>query len=88
MASFQNHVWDDAFNFPFLTKSIPKKKYNLILKDKFNGESEISTSIHSFIFLRNYISCKIIDKIIIYRLYTHIHSLNLEMVPYFSNWLH
>ena len=69
MDSSQIDVWDYAFSSPLLTKKIPKKTYNLVLKDKFNGESDIYACIHSFIFMRNYVSCKITNRSLICMLF-------------------
>ena len=43
-------VWDHSFCLPVHIENIPTKKTNLMLKDKFNGESEISAIVHSFMF--------------------------------------
>ena len=51
MDSYEISLWNHAFSFHMHThESIPKKIFNLLLKDKFNGENEISASVHSFIF--------------------------------------
>lgn len=60
MDSYQIYVWDHVFSFPMHTESIPKKTINVPLKDKFSGDSEISTSANSLLFLNKYLSCRII----------------------------
>ena len=49
---------------------MPKNTTNLMLKDKFNGESEISTFAYSFMFHRNYLSCNISNQNLICKLFS------------------
>ena len=51
-------------------ENLPKKTIHLLLKDKFSGESEICASAHSLLFLKKYLSCKVIDPDLLCMLFT------------------
>lgn len=70
MDSLQISAWDHVFSLLLHTKIHPKKTINLLLKDKFSGESEISVSAHSLLFLKKYLSCKITDLGLLCRLFS------------------
>lgn len=70
MDSSQILVWDHVFSFPMHNETIPFQIANLLLKVKFNGESEIFSSVSFFDFSKENLSCKIVYKSIICRLFT------------------
>lgn len=46
MDSFEIPMWDHAFSLHVHVEGIPRNTINLLSKNKFNGESEISYSFH------------------------------------------
>ena len=73
-------MWDHVFSFPMHTKNIPIEKANLLLKDKFDGESEIAASLHSLIFQKKFLSCNIVYQSLICRLFT------LTFIGWIKKW--